>query len=121
MDQFENIVNFKLGLDISAFCAGLYSRTPGGQPVPCLVYVTFNNRIRLYWNVKLRGLESKTFNDTVVYSLEELNMDPRFRDYIEADDGSLDNSRIKQLTSWCLYGARNSARGGEKKAGDEKR
>ena len=105
MDQYENIVNFKLGQDISAFCAGSYSRTPS-ESSPCLVYVTFNNRIRLYWNVKLSGLESKSFNDTVVCRLDEFDMDPRFLDYIEGDDGSLDNDKIKQLTSWCLYGAR---------------
>jgi hypothetical protein len=105
MDQYENIVNFKLGQNISAFCAGSYSRTPD-ETSPCLVYVTFNNRIRLYWNVKLSGLESKNFNDTVVCRLDEFDMDPRFRDYIESADGSLDNDKIKQLTSWCLYGAR---------------
>ena len=109
MDQFENIVNFKLGQDISAFCAGSYSRAPG-ESSPCLVYVTFNGRIRLYWNVKLSGLGTKNFNDTVVCRLDEFDMDPSFRDYIEDADGSLDNDRIKQLTSWCLYGARAKIR-----------
>ena len=105
LDQYENVVNFKLGQEISAFCAGSYSRAPG-ESNPCLVYVTFNNRIRLYWNVKLRGLELKNFNDAVVGRLDEFDIDSRFMDYIEEDNGSLDNDKIKQLTSWCLYGAK---------------
>ncbi|XP_028405156.1 KICSTOR complex protein ITFG2-like isoform X2 [Dendronephthya gigantea] len=104
MDQYENIVNFKLGQDISAFCAGFYSRDPGVAK-PCLVYVMFNNRIRLYWNVKLNRMESRNFNDAVVSFFNKFDMDPAVRDYIEDDNGSLDNNRIKQLTSWCLYGA----------------
>ena len=66
----------------------------------------FNNRIRLYWNVKLNRLESQNFNDAVVSFFNEFDMDPGIRDYIEGNDGSLNNNRIKQLTSWCLYGAR---------------
>ena len=112
MDQYENIVNFKLGQDISAFCAGSFSRTPG-ESSPCLAYVTFNNRIRLYWNVRLSGLGTKNFNDTVVSRLDEFDMDPIFRDYIEDDRGSLDNDRIKQLTSWCLYGSRGKLQEGQ--------
>ena len=48
----------------------------------------------------------KNFNDAVVGRLDEFDIDSRFMDYIEEDNGSLDNDRIKQLTSWCLYGAR---------------
>jgi hypothetical protein len=118
MDQYENIVNFKLGQEISAFCAGSYSRIPG-ESNPCLVYVTFNNRIRLYWNVKLGGLELKNFNDTVVCRLDEFDMDPRFLDYIEGDHGSLDNDRIKQLTSWCLYGAKAEMLGDKSDSDDD--
>ena len=111
MDQYENVVNFSFGQDISAFCAGFFSRDDG-ESEPCLVYVTFNNRIRLYWNVKMSALESRNFNDTVVCRLDDFDMDPRFRDFIESEDGSLDNERIRQLTAWALYGAGVGAESG---------
>lgn len=102
MDQYENIVNFTLGEDVSAFCAGTYAVNDEGS-LPCLVYVTFHNHIRLYWNIKMERLESRNFNDTVVAKLDDFNLDQTYRAFMESKDGSLDNEKIKQLTSWCLY------------------
>ena len=105
MDQYENMVNFKFGEAVSAFSSGLYAVNEEGS-LPCLVYVTFHNRIRLYWNVKMRGLESRNFSDAVVAKLNDFNLDPQYSEFMVSEDGSIDNERIKQLTSWCLYGGR---------------
>ena len=103
MDQYENIVNFTFGEGVSAFCAGTYA-VKEKESLPCLVYVTFHNHIRLYWNVKMERLESRNFNDMVVAKLDEFNLDPNYREFMESEHGCLDNEKIKQLTSWCLYG-----------------
>lgn len=82
---------------------GYYSIGAKEDHTPCFLYVTFDNRLLLYTNVQLGNLDSRNFNDMVVCKLDAFHMDPQLRHFIEGNDGSLDNQKIKQLTSWCLY------------------
>lgn len=45
LDQEKNSVRFQLDEPVQAFCSGYYSITPGENPVPCLVYMTFWNKV----------------------------------------------------------------------------
>lgn len=52
IDCFKNVVQFKFGENVMAFCAGRYAFT-SGKNLPSLVYVTSSNRVVVYWNARL--------------------------------------------------------------------
>lgn len=61
--------------NIRAFCAGLYA-CKGGRNSPCLVYVTFNQKIYVYWEVQLERMESTNL-------LKLLEAEPEFRSLLQ--------------------------------------
>lgn len=48
LDQDKNSVRFQLDEPVQAFCSGHYSVIPGQPSVPCLVYMTFWNKVSIY-------------------------------------------------------------------------
>ncbi|KAG8509089.1 KICSTOR complex protein ITFG2 [Galemys pyrenaicus] len=81
IDHNRTVVRFQVDENIRAFCAGLYA-CKGGRNSPCLVYVTFNQKIYVYWEVQLERMEStnllKLLEAEPEYQslLEELGVDP---------------------------------------------
>ncbi|XP_018321786.1 KICSTOR complex protein ITFG2 [Agrilus planipennis] len=61
LDQDRNSVRFQVGESIQAFCSGHYTLTPGASPSTCLVYVTFKNKVRLYYDIPLSEMVTKKF------------------------------------------------------------
>ncbi|XP_077025798.1 KICSTOR complex protein ITFG2 isoform X3 [Tamandua tetradactyla] len=57
IDHNRTVVRFQVDENIRAFCAGLYA-CKEGRNSPCLVYVTFNQKIYVYWEVQLERMES---------------------------------------------------------------
>ncbi|KAL0615434.1 KICSTOR complex protein ITFG2 [Plecturocebus cupreus] len=57
IDHNRTVVRFQVDENIRAFCAGLYACKEGHNS-PCLVYVTFNQKIYVYWEVQLERMES---------------------------------------------------------------
>ncbi|KAB0394611.1 hypothetical protein E2I00_010961, partial [Balaenoptera physalus] len=57
IDHNRTVVRFQVDENVRAFCAGLYA-CKGGCNSPCLVYVTFNQKIYVYWEVQLERMES---------------------------------------------------------------
>jgi hypothetical protein len=51
IDQYQNFVRFKLEDRVCLFIAGHYALSPG-QNKPCLIYVTFNDQIIVFNNLK---------------------------------------------------------------------
>ncbi|KAM9230114.1 KICSTOR complex protein ITFG2 isoform 2-T2 [Dugong dugon] len=81
IDHNRTVVRFQVDENIRAFCAGLYA-CKEGRNSPCLVYVTFNQKIYVYWEVQLERMEStnllKLLETEPEYRglLQELGMDP---------------------------------------------
>ncbi|KAK7805045.1 hypothetical protein U0070_021727 [Myodes glareolus] len=57
IDHNRTVVRFQVDENIRAFCAGQYA-CKEGRNSPCLVYVTFNQKIYVYWDVQLERMES---------------------------------------------------------------
>ncbi|XP_063640835.1 KICSTOR complex protein ITFG2 isoform X9 [Pan troglodytes] len=82
IDHNRTVVRFQVDENIRAFCAGLYA-CKEGRNSPCLVYVTFNQKIYVYWEVQLERMEStnlvKLLETKPEYHslLQELGVDPR--------------------------------------------
>ncbi|KAL4839747.1 hypothetical protein H8958_008256 [Nasalis larvatus] len=81
IDHNRTVVRFQVDENIRAFCAGLYA-CKEGRNSPCLVYVTFNQKIYVYWEVQLERMEStnllKLLETKPEYHslLQELGVDP---------------------------------------------
>ncbi|XP_074125386.1 KICSTOR complex protein ITFG2 isoform X1 [Sminthopsis crassicaudata] len=81
IDHNRSVARFQVDENVRAFCAGLYA-CKGGQNSPCLVYVTFNQKIYIYWDVLLERMEStnlvKVLEAEPEYRglLQELGVDP---------------------------------------------
>ncbi|XP_023498756.1 KICSTOR complex protein ITFG2 [Equus caballus] len=71
IDHKRTVVRFQVDENIRAFCAGLYA-CKEGRNSPCLVYVTFNQKIYVYWEVQLERMESTNL-------LKLLEAEPEFR------------------------------------------
>ncbi|CAH3155709.1 unnamed protein product [Porites lobata] len=55
VDYLRNVVQFKFGENVLAFCAGYYAYN-AGKNLSALVYVTSFNRIVVYWNARLSAM-----------------------------------------------------------------
>ncbi|XP_047723164.1 KICSTOR complex protein ITFG2 isoform X3 [Prionailurus viverrinus] len=81
IDHNRTVVRFQVDENIRAFCAGLYA-CKEGRNSPCLVYVTFNQKIYVYWEVQLERMESTNLLKLLEAEpefqslLQELGMDP---------------------------------------------
>ncbi|XP_021565712.1 KICSTOR complex protein ITFG2 isoform X2 [Carlito syrichta] len=71
IDHNRSVVRFQVDENIRAFCAGLYA-CKEGRNSPCLVYVTFNQKIYVYWEVQLERMESTNL-------LKLLEAEPEYR------------------------------------------
>lgn len=102
IDRFKNVVQFKFGENVMAFCAGLYAFTPG-KNLPSLVYVTSSNRVVIYWNARLSlmvptNLSVKMRNKTTQVK------ESSFASKTTSSDGDNNNGFSQQLYQECLYG-----------------
>uniref|UniRef100_A0A8D1Y501 Integrin alpha FG-GAP repeat containing 2 n=1 Tax=Sus scrofa TaxID=9823 RepID=A0A8D1Y501_PIG len=75
IDHNRTVVRFQVDENIRAFCTGLYA-CKGGHNSPCLVYVTFNQKIYVYWEVQLERMESTNL-------LKLLEAEPEYRDLLQ--------------------------------------
>ncbi|NWI34384.1 ITFG2 protein, partial [Sula dactylatra] len=96
IDHNRTVARFQADENVSAFCAGLYA-CKGGSNSPCLVYVSFNQKIYIYWDVQLERMESTNL-------LKILDCDPEFGDLLQqlgVERG--DVSAVKDLIHKTLY------------------
>ncbi|XP_059259805.1 KICSTOR complex protein ITFG2 isoform X1 [Mustela nigripes] len=75
IDHNRTVVRFQVDENIRAFCAGLYA-CKEGRNSPCLVYVTFNQKIYVYWEVQLERMESTNL-------LKLLEVEPEFQNLLQ--------------------------------------
>ncbi|KFP08073.1 Integrin-alpha FG-GAP repeat-containing protein 2, partial [Calypte anna] len=96
IDHNRTVVRFQADENVGAFCAGLYA-CKGGINSPCLVYVSFNHKIYIYWDIQLERMESTNL-------LKILDSDPEFG-YLLQQLGveRSDVSAVKDLIHKTLY------------------
>ncbi|XP_044273718.1 KICSTOR complex protein ITFG2 isoform X2 [Varanus komodoensis] len=96
IDHSRTVARFQVDENVSAFCAGLFA-CKGGFNSPCLVYVSFNQKIYIYWDVQLERMESTNL-------LKILENNSEYRDLLlqlhVAED---DVSAVKDLIHKSLY------------------
>ncbi|XP_073743075.1 KICSTOR complex protein ITFG2 isoform X1 [Callorhinus ursinus] len=96
IDHNRTVVRFQVDENIRAFCAGLYA-CKEGRNSPCLVYVTFNQKIYVYWEVQLERMESTNL-------LKLLEAEPEFQSLLQelgVDPG--DVPAVRDLLHQTLY------------------
>ncbi|NWR37819.1 ITFG2 protein, partial [Tachuris rubrigastra] len=96
IDHNRTVARFQAEENVSAFCAGLYA-CKGGSNSPCLVYVSFSQKIYIYWDVQLERMESTNL-------LKILEGDPEFADLLqELGVDKNDVSAVRNLIHKTLY------------------
>uniref|UniRef100_A0A3Q3G032 Integrin alpha FG-GAP repeat containing 2 n=1 Tax=Kryptolebias marmoratus TaxID=37003 RepID=A0A3Q3G032_KRYMA len=76
IDHNRTVVRFQFDENVNAFCAGQYT-CKEGKNSPCLVYVSFNQKIYIYWKVELERMESTNL-------LRVLEEKPEFKSHLKA-------------------------------------
>ncbi|TNN38340.1 Integrin-alpha FG-GAP repeat-containing protein 2 [Liparis tanakae] len=76
IDHNRTVVRFQFDENVNAFCAGQYT-CKDGKNSPCLVYVSFNHKIYIYWKVQLERMESTNM-------LRVLEEKPEFSSHLKA-------------------------------------
>ncbi|KAM9030267.1 KICSTOR complex protein ITFG2 isoform 3-T3 [Ara ararauna] len=96
IDHNRTVARFQADENVSAFCAGLYA-CKGGSNSPCLVYVSFNQKIYIYWDVQLERMESTNL-------LKILDCNPEFGSLLQQlGVERSDVSAVKNLIHKTLY------------------
>ncbi|XP_045867197.1 KICSTOR complex protein ITFG2 isoform X2 [Meles meles] len=96
IDHNRTVVRFQVDENIRAFCAGLYA-CKEGRNSPCLVYVTFNQKIYVYWEVQLERMESTNL-------LKLLEAEPEFQNLLQELGVDPDDApAVRALLHQTLY------------------
>lgn len=104
LDQEKNSVRFQLDEPVQAFCTGNYSLALGQKPSPCLVYVTFWNKIFLYYDVHIKSMIIKKF----VPDFTKLEGPEPLLEKLNPTEEETTNRKTKRdLVEFLLYGVEN--------------
>ncbi|XP_042326845.1 KICSTOR complex protein ITFG2 [Sceloporus undulatus] len=96
IDHNRTVARFQVDENVSAFCAGLYA-CKGQCNSPCLVYVSFNQKIHIYWDVQLERMESTNL-------LKVLEDNCEYRDLLlQMNVAKDDVPAVKDLIHKTLY------------------
>jgi len=95
INQEKELVRFQFDHSVSAFCTGHFSLKSDKPPSQALVYVTFHNKIYLYYNVALPTMALNTMAHV-------LDKDPFSSSLLKQMAASLDVS-ISDLIAKTLY------------------
>ncbi|XP_045175443.2 KICSTOR complex protein ITFG2-like [Mercenaria mercenaria] len=95
-------VRYQFEDNVAAFTAGYYAVNTTDN-VPCFVYATFNNRIYIYYNIRLPRVESTN-------SIEVMDKREETHELLsKLNIQSPSNRQLQELYHWCLYGWKNKS------------
>ena len=100
IDKDNDVMSYSFGENVCAFSAGMYAVSKTN--VPCFCYVSFSNRVMLYYNVKVDNMKSRCVQDAV---LERLNNRPEFNSILQKlknSNGEINSAQIQNLTKEAL-------------------
>ncbi|RXN17762.1 integrin-alpha FG-GAP repeat-containing 2 [Labeo rohita] len=97
IDHARMVVRFQFDENVNAFCAGQYA-CKDGKNSPCLVYVSFNHKIYVYWRVELERMEPTNL-------LSVLEERPEYPDLLHRLGVDIsDTVAVRKLIGDVLYG-----------------
>lgn len=73
VDEAQNVVRFRYEDKVCAFVAGNYSMRKG-EKVPCFVYVTFSDRIHLYYDVRLPSIPAVSIYQSMADHFQDFSV-----------------------------------------------
>ncbi|KAG1699354.1 KICSTOR complex protein ITFG2 [Nymphon striatum] len=91
------VIRFQFDEAVCTFCAGYFCINPQ-EDVPCLIYSTFNDKICVYYNVRLPAINTFSLLD-VMDQKEDVQ---RLLSYLQVNPSN--SNQLRQLYQWCLYG-----------------
>lgn len=105
LDQNKNVVRFQLDEAVQAFESGYYSLNRDEPPVTCLVYVTFKNKVLLYYDIPLKEMVLKRFEpDMMKLGNLLIRGNDKESQSKREEIRSLDRRQRKELVEFLLYG-----------------
>ncbi|KAK2834659.1 hypothetical protein Q7C36_015360 [Tachysurus vachellii] len=97
IDHNRMVVRFQFDENVNAFCAGLYA-CKQGKNIPCLVYVSFCQKIYVYWRVELECMEPTSLRRV-------LEQRPEYTDLLsKLGVDTSDAEAVRKLIGGVLYG-----------------
>ncbi|KAJ8952025.1 hypothetical protein NQ318_023466 [Aromia moschata] len=103
LDQEKNSVRFHLDEPVQAFTSGYYNVEPNEPAVTCLVYVTFKNKIILYYDIPLKELICKKFEPDLEKLSELFIEEGRKPEEALEIVKNIDKKTRKELVEYLLY------------------
>lgn len=94
----KEVVRFHFRENVAAFCVGLFT-IEKGVTVPCLFYATFNNKIAVYYDIKM-----STIGTSNLIAAIEQKRDER----LTKATTSFSSDALQKLYYWCLYGVKST-------------
>lgn len=108
LDQNKNVVRFQLDEAVQAFDSGYYTLGNDESPVTCLVYVTFKNKVLLYYDIPLKEMVLKRFEpDMVKLSRLLVKGEGEEAEMKREKIRNLDRVQRRELVEHILYGVEN--------------
>lgn len=105
LDQNKNVVRFQLDEAVQAFASGFYTLGPEELPVTCLVYVTFKQKVLLYYDIPLKEMVLKRFEpDMVKLSAILVKGDGEEAERKREEIKNFDRVKKRELVEVLLYG-----------------
>ena len=102
IDKNFETVSYNFGETICGFRAGLFA-VDAGVNAPCFCYVTFSNRLILYYDVEVITCKSKSVYATLI---EKLKTSPQYAEILaglQNETGCTDNDLVKKLVKSALF------------------
>ena len=103
-DLQQNIFKFKFVENVMSFGAGNFAVTPRNN-VPCLVYVTFSNRVIIYHSISQTRMSSSNLSVVISENEKYQGLVENVNTCIGQKGGSNDQEKQRRLVALCLYGA----------------
>jgi len=111
IDQQRNMVRFRFPERVCTFYAGEYAVHAGGANEPCLVYVTFNDRIFVYYNLGLDRIGASNLLEAMqddfqhyrVLKENQESLGTRTGELTLQPHGYASTWALTRLCPWCLH------------------
>ncbi|KAL3842428.1 hypothetical protein ACJMK2_020446 [Sinanodonta woodiana] len=103
VNHSREVVRYQFEDSVAAFKAGHYA-VAGNDNVPCFLYATFNNKIYIYYNIRLPQMASTNL-------LEVMDKEERTHELLSRLNIKAPTTKdLRELYHWCLYGQHSKTR-----------
>ncbi|CAH1991110.1 unnamed protein product [Acanthoscelides obtectus] len=103
LDQEKNSVRFNLNEAVQAFESGYYNVSLDKPNETCLVYVTFKNKIIIFYDIPIKDLNCKKFEPNFDKLVEILIRKGDTREEAKEKIRNMDKKTKKELVEYLLY------------------